>query len=71
MRWLLLLLCLMPVSSFAQLETDIDSPTEDVLTEAFVSEEVMMDDLLGMLARFSTYIINDYEECTTPNSQGE
>ena len=71
MRWLLLLLCLMPVSSFAQLEADIDSPTEDVLTEAFVSEEVMMDDLLGMLARFSTYIINDYEECTTPNSQGE
>ena len=41
MRKLLLLLCLMPLMSFAQLETDIDSPTEDVLTEAFVSEEVM------------------------------
>ena len=71
MRKLLLLLCLMPLMSFAQLETDIDSPTEDVLTEAFVSEEVMMDDLLGMLARFSVYVANDYEECREPNSLGE
>ena len=71
MRKLLLLLCLMPLFGYAQLETDIESPTEDVLTEAFVCEEVMMNDLLKMLALFSAYIVNDYQECETSNSQGE
>ena len=71
MRKLFLLLCLMPLWTFAQLETDIDSPTEDVLTEAFVCEDVMMDDLLKMLAQFSAYVANDYLECSLPNSQGE
>ena len=71
MRKLLLLLCLMPLFGYAQLETDIESPTEDVLTEAFVCEEVMMNDLLKMLALFSAYMVNDYQECETSNSQGE
>ena len=71
MRKLLLLLCLMPLLGYAQLETDIESPTEDVLTEAFVCEEVMMNDLLKMLALFSAYMVNDYQECETSNSQGE
>ena len=71
MRRLLLLLCLMPVYCLAQLEKDIDSPTEGVLTETFVGEDVMMDDLLRMLARFSSYVVNDYQECEEPNSRGE
>ena len=58
MRRLLLLLCLMPVCCLAQLEKDIDSPTEGVLTDAYACEDVMMDDLLRMLARFSSYIRN-------------
>ena len=61
----------MPLFGYAQLETDIESPTEDVLTEAFVCEEVMMNDLLKMLALFSAYMVNDYQECETSNSQGE
>ena len=71
MRRLLLLLCLMPVCCLAQLEKDIDSPTEGVLTDAYVCEDVMMDDLLRMLARFSSYVVNDYQECKEPNSRGE
>ena len=71
MRKLFLLLCLIPLMSFAQLETDIESPTEDILTEAFVCEDVMMDDLLKMLALFSAYVVDDYQECEAPNSQGE
>ena len=59
MRKLFLLLCLIPLMSFAQLETDIESPTEDILTEAFVCEDVMMDDLLKMLALFSAYVVDD------------
>ena len=71
MKKFLLLLCLIPVFCMAQLENDVDSPTEDVLTEAFVSEDVMMDDLLRMLASFSSYVVNDYQECSAPNSIGE
>ena len=71
MRRLVLLLCLMPVCCLAQLEKDIDSPTEGVLTDAYVCEDVMMDDFLRMLARFSSYVLNDYQECKEPNSRGE
>lgn len=71
MKKLLLFLCLIPLLGMAQLETDIESPTEDVLTEAFVCEDVMMDDLLKMLALFSSYVVNDYQECTEANSLGE
>ena len=61
----------MPVCCLAQLENKIDSPTEGVLTEAYVCEDVMMDDLLKMLARFSSYVVADYQECEEPNSRGE
>lgn len=71
MRRLLLLLCLMPICCLAQLENDIESPTEGVLTETFVGEDVMMDDLLRMLARFSSYVVADYQKCVEPNSRGE
>ena len=52
-------------------ETDVTSPTEGVITNDFVSEAEMMTDLLKMLARFSTYLVNDYQECVATNSIGE
>lgn len=47
------------------------SPTEGTITAAFVDEAAMQADLLQMLANFSTYMKNDYEECVAPNSKGE
>ncbi len=52
-------------------ETDVASPTEGVIDNTFVGEEEMMNDLLGMLAKFSTYLVNDYQEAQYPNSIGE
>lgn len=52
-------------------EQDITSPTEGVITSDFVDESTMMKDLLQMLANFSTYLVNDYQECQAPNSIAE
>jgi hypothetical protein len=52
-------------------EADIESPTEGKIDNRFVPEEEMMDDLLRMLATFSTYLVNDYQACVAPNSLGE
>ncbi|MBR5655092.1 MAG: hypothetical protein IKW98_00185 [Prevotella sp.] len=48
-----------------------DSPTEGVITSDFVSEEQMQADLLQMLADFTVYMKNDFQECVAPNSVGE
>ena len=37
----------------------------------FVSEPVMKDDLLQMLADFTMYMKNDFQDCVEPNSEGE
>ena len=37
----------------------------------FVSEPVMKDDLLQMLADFTVYMKNDFQDCVEPNSEGE
>ena len=37
----------------------------------FVSEPVMKDDLLQMLADFTMYMKNDFQDCVDPNSEGE
>ena len=50
---------------------DVDSPTEGVITSRFVGEQEMMHDLLQMLARFSRYMVDDYQPCVAPNSIGE
>lgn len=50
---------------------EFTSPTEGVITNAFVGEQEMKQDLLGMLARFSEYMVCDFEECKAPNSLGE
>ena len=52
-------------------ETDVASPTEGVITHDFVPEATMMQDLLQMLANFSTYLVNDYQACAAANSLGE
>ena len=48
-----------------------DSPTEGVITSDFVGEEQMQADLLQMLADFTVYMKNDFQECVEPNSVGE
>ena len=48
-----------------------DSPTEGVITSDFVSEKQMQADLLQMLADFTVYMKNDFQECVEPNSVGE
>jgi len=52
-------------------EKEITSPTEGTITNDFVSEPAMMNDLLQMLAKFSTYLVNDFQECNTANSKNE
>lgn len=52
-------------------EQDVKSPTEGVITKDFVSEADMKKDLLQMLANFSKYMVDDFQECAAPNSIGE
>ncbi|MBO5679737.1 MAG: hypothetical protein J6S11_07255 [Bacteroidaceae bacterium] len=52
-------------------ETDVESPTEGVITHDFVPEAQMKDDLLQMLANFSLWMKNDFQPCEAPNSIGE
>ena len=51
--------------------TQVSSPTEGVITSDFVPEAEMMQGLLQMLARFSTYLVGDYQACQWPNSLDE
>ncbi len=52
-------------------ESDVDSPTEGVITSDFVEEAEMMSDLLQMLARFSEYMVDDFYDCVATNSINE
>lgn len=47
------------------------SPTEGRITHAFVGESRMKDGLMQMLARFATYLHNDFEDAHAINSRGE
>ena len=51
-------------------EQDVESPTEGVVSCDFVSEPQMKSDLLQMLANFSTYLKNDFQN-EANNSVGE
>lgn len=82
---LLSILCLLSVSTqpmpgrgfctspqeTAEAEAAADSPTEGVIDHSFVPETEMLDGLLQMLARFSTYLTADYQDCVAPNGIGE
>ena len=59
------------LSPAANSEDDVTSYTEGVITSDFVSEAEMKADLLQMLANFSKYMVNDFQECQAPNSIGE
>lgn len=52
-------------------DIQVKSITEGVITSDFVDEATMKGDLLQMLARFSEYLKNDFQECASPNSLGE
>ena len=52
-------------------EDEVESPTEGVITNDFVEESEMMDDILQLLANFATYMKNDFQECTATNSIDE
>ena len=52
-------------------EETVSSFTEGVIKADFVHEAAMKRDLLQMLANFSTYLVNDFQECQAPNSEGE
>ena len=52
-------------------QEDVVSFTEGVITSDFVSEATMKQDLLQMLANFSQYMVNDFQECEYPNDKGE
>jgi len=47
------------------------SYTEGVITADFIPEPQMKNDLLQMLANFSTYMVGDWNPCKEPNSLGE
>lgn len=52
-------------------EGSVSSYTEGVITSDFVSEADMMQDLLQMLADFSKYMKNNWNQCSAPNSINE
>lgn len=52
-------------------ESSVTSPTEGIITADFVGEAAMKSDLLQMLADFSKYMVNDFQECAAPNSVNE
>lgn len=52
-------------------EDDVTSFTEGIINNDFVDETTMKNDLLQMLADFSEYMKNDFQNCEAPNSIGE
>lgn len=52
-------------------EESVSSPTEGVITSAFVSEAQMKTDLLQMLADFTPYMVKNWFDCQYPNSINE
>ena len=52
-------------------EDQVSSPTEGVIKADFVDEAQMQQDLLQMLADFTRYAQNIWQECPSANSRGE
>ena len=66
------LICILLAWAFTvHAQEDVVSYTEGVITSEFVSESTMKQDLLQMLANFSQYMVNDFQECEYPNEKGE
>lgn len=49
-------------------EIEVPSFTEGVINADFIGEADMKADLMQMLADFSRYMVNDFQECASPNS---
>jgi len=67
----LLTLALLALTLTVNAQEGFTSYTEDVITADFVDEASMKKDLLQMLANFSTYMVNDFQECQYPNDINE
>ena len=52
-------------------EESVTSPIEGVINNQFVDEATMKGDLMNMLAKFSKYLKNDFQDCVAPNSVNE
>lgn len=52
-------------------EESVPSPIEGVINNQFVDEATMKGDLMNMLAKFSKYLKNDFQDCVAPNSVNE
>lgn len=52
-------------------EDEVGSFTEGIINNIFVPENEMKGDLMQMLANFSKYMVNDFQECQAPNSKNE
>lgn len=52
-------------------EISVPSFTEGVINADFVNEAEMKADLMQMLADFTKYMVNDFQECVSPNSVKE
>lgn len=52
-------------------EIEVPSFTEGVIDASFIGEKEMKADLMQMLADFSKYMANDFQECVSPNSVNE
>lgn len=52
-------------------EESVPSPIEGVINNQFVDEATMKGDLMNMLAKFSKYLKNDFQDCAAPNSVNE
>ena len=50
---------------------EVTSPIEGVINNQFVDEATMKGDLMNMLAKFSKYLKNDFQDCAAPNSVNE
>ena len=71
MKKLLFLLFFATTFAATAQKENFTSYTEGVITADFVDEATMKADLLQMLADFSTYMVNDFQECQSPNDNGE
>ena len=67
----LLTIALLALALSVNAQEGFVSYTEGVITSDFVPEGTMKQDLLQMLADFSTYMVNDWQECQAPNDIGE
>lgn len=52
-------------------EESVPSPIEGVINNQFVDEATMKGDLMDMLAKFSKYLKNDFQDCVATNSVNE